>query len=73
MVLQTVVDVSNLFLSIYNHYAVRFPLEILMPLHYSCFQMATRTQNQVVRLTRCLDVLGHTAMLVRVMIEAGYR
>ena len=35
--------------------------------------MATRTQNQVVRLTRCLDVPGHTAMLVRVMTEAGYR
>ena len=38
-----------------------------------CFQMATRAQNQVVRLTRCLDVPGHTAMLVRVMIEMGYR
>ena len=24
-------------------------------------------------LTRCLDVPGHTAMLVRVMIETGYR
>ncbi|XBI00443.1 hypothetical protein VPH35_129470 [Triticum aestivum] len=35
--------------------------------------MASRTQNQVVRLTRCLDVPSHTAMLVRVMIEAGYR
>ena len=38
-----------------------------------CFQMANRVQNQVVRLTRCLDVPGHTAMLVRVMIETGYR
>ena len=35
--------------------------------------MATRSQNQVVRLTRCLDVPGHTAMLVRVMVESGYR
>ena len=35
--------------------------------------MATRDLNQVVRLTRCLDVPGHTAMLVRVMTEAGYR
>ena len=38
-----------------------------------CFQMATHDQNQVVRLTRCPDVPGHTAMLVRVMIEMGYR
>ena len=37
-----------------------------------CFQMANRVQNQVVRLTWCLDVPGHTAMLVRVMIETGY-
>ena len=35
--------------------------------------MATRSQNQVVHLTRCLDVPGHTAMLVRVMVETGYR
>ena len=35
--------------------------------------MATRSQNQVVHLTRCLDVPGHTAMLVRVMVESGYR
>ena len=35
--------------------------------------MATRSQNQVVRLTRCLDVPGHTTMLVRVMVESGYR
>ena len=35
--------------------------------------MATRDLNQVVRLTRCLDVPGHTAKLVRVMIETGYR
>ena len=35
--------------------------------------MANRSQTQVVRLTRCLDVPGHTAMLVRVMIEIGYR
>ena len=35
--------------------------------------MATRDQNQVVRLTRCIGVTGHTAMLVRVMIETGYR
>ena len=35
--------------------------------------MANRVQNQVVRLTQCLDVPGHTAMLVRVMIETGYR
>ena len=34
--------------------------------------MAPRTQNEVVRLTQCLDVPGHTAMLVRVMTEAGY-
>ena len=38
-----------------------------------CFQMANRVHNQVVRLTRCLNVPGHTAMLVRVMIETGYR
>ena len=44
-----------------------------MPLFYIMFQMASRPQNQVVRLTRCLDVPGHTAMLVRVMTEAGYR
>ena len=37
---------------------------------YIMFQMASRPQNQVVRLTRCLDVPGHTAMLVRVMTEA---
>ncbi|XBJ09495.1 hypothetical protein VPH35_014560 [Triticum aestivum] len=35
--------------------------------------MATRSQNQVVRLTRCIGVPGHTAMLVRVMVETGYR
>ena len=35
--------------------------------------MATRDQNQVVHLTRCIGVTGHTAMLVRVMIETGYR
>ena len=35
--------------------------------------MATRSQNQVVRLTRCLDVPGHTAMLVGVMVEIGYQ
>ena len=35
--------------------------------------MATRSQNQVVRLTRCLDVPGHTTMLVRVMVKIGYR
>ena len=35
--------------------------------------MATHSQNQVVRLTRCLNVPGHTAMLVRVMVETGYR
>ena len=35
--------------------------------------MATRTQKQMVRLTRCLDVPGHTAMLVRMMSETGYR
>ena len=61
------------FLSIYSHYAVQFLLEILMPLHYIVFQMTSRTQNQVVRLTWCLDVPGHTAMLVRVMTEAGYQ
>ena len=33
--------------------------------------MATRDLNQVVRLTQCLDVPGHTAKLVRVMTEAG--
>ena len=27
----------------------------------------------MVHLTRCLDVPGHTAMLVRVMVESGYR
>ena len=35
--------------------------------------MATCDQNQVVRLTRCIGVTGHTSMLVRVMIETGYR
>src|SRR3954465_7250300 len=35
--------------------------------------MATRPQNQVVRLTRCIGICGHTAMLVRVMVESGYR
>src|SRR3954471_16317619 len=35
--------------------------------------MATRPQNQVVRLTRCIGICAHTAMLVRVMVEAGYR
>ena len=35
--------------------------------------MATRSQNQLRRLTRCLDVPGHTAMLVRVMVEIGHR
>ena len=35
--------------------------------------MASSNQNQVVRLTQCLDAPGHTAMLVRMMIEAGYR
>src|SRR3954468_16612382 len=35
--------------------------------------MATRPQNQVVRLTRCIDICRHTTMLVRVMVEAGYR
>ena len=62
----------KILLSIYSRYAVQFLLGILM----SCvilFQMATCPQNQVVRLTRCLDVPGHTAMLVRVMTEAGYR
>ena len=32
-----------------------------------------RPSRQVVRLTRCIDVPGHTAMLVRVMMETGYR
>ena len=35
--------------------------------------MANHAQNQVVRLTRCLDVPGHSAMLVWVIIETGYR
>ena len=35
--------------------------------------MASRTTHQVVRLTRCIDVPGHKAMLVRLMIETGYR
>ena len=64
---------SQSFLSIYSRYAVQILLEILMSLYYIMFQMASRPQNQVVRLTRCLDVPGHTAMLVRVMTEAGYR
>ena len=62
-----------LFSSIYNRYGVQILLEILMPCIISCFQMATRSQNQVVRLTRCIGVPGHTAMLVRVMVETGYR
>src|SRR3954468_7802176 len=45
----------------------------LMPCTILCFQMATRPQNQVVRLTRCIGICGHTAMLVRVMVESGYR
>ena len=45
----------------------------LMPLHYSLFQMPARPFRQVVRLTRCIDVPGHTAMLVRMMSVAGYR
>ena len=73
MVLQTVANVSNLFSSIYSRYAVRILLEILIPCIISCFHMATRSQNQVVRLTRCIGVPGHTAMLVRVMVETGYR
>ena len=44
-----------------------------MPLHYSLFQMPSRPSHQVVRLTRCIDVPGHMAMLVRVMMETGYR
>ena len=35
--------------------------------------MATHSQNQVVRLTRCLDVPGHTGMLVQLMVKSGYR
>ena len=66
-------DDSKSFLSIYSRYAVRFLLEILMHVHYLVFQMASRTPHQVVRLTRCFDVPGHTAMLVRVMTETGYR
>ncbi|XBH76977.1 hypothetical protein VPH35_103525 [Triticum aestivum] len=38
-----------------------------------CNQMASCTSYQVVRLTWRIDVLGHMAMLVRVMIETGYR
>ena len=61
------------FSSIYSRYAVRILLVILMLCIISCFQMATRSQNQVVRLTRCIGVPGHMAMLVRVMVETGYR
>ena len=64
---------KSFFPSIYNRYDVQILLEILMPCIISCFQMATRSQNQVVRLTQCLNVPGHTAMLVRVMVESGYR
>ena len=35
--------------------------------------MPGRPSRQVVRLTRCIDVPGHTAMLVRVMSVCGYR
>ena len=44
-----------------------------MPLHYFVFQMSGRIPHQVVRLTRCINVPGHTAMLVRVLTETGYR
>ena len=44
-----------------------------MPLHYLVFQMSGRIPHQVVRLTRCINVPGHTAMLVRVMTDTGYR
>ena len=44
-----------------------------MPLHYFVFQMSGRIPHQVVRLTRCINVPGHTAMLVRVMTETSYR
>ena len=44
-----------------------------MPLHYLVFQMSSRTTHQVVRLTRYIDVPGHTTMLVRVMTETGHR
>ena len=63
----------KILLSIYSRYAVQILLEILMPLYYIMFQMASCPQNQVVCLARCIDVPGHTAMLVRVMTEAGYR
>ena len=36
-------------------------------------QMSSRTVHQVVRLTRGIDMPMHTAMLVRVMTETGYR
>uniref|UniRef100_A0A8I6X335 Uncharacterized protein n=1 Tax=Hordeum vulgare subsp. vulgare TaxID=112509 RepID=A0A8I6X335_HORVV len=35
--------------------------------------MPGRPSRQVVRLTRCIDVPGHTAMLVRMMSVCGYR
>ena len=35
--------------------------------------MSGRPSRQVVRLTRCIDVPGHTTMLVRVMSVYGYR
>ena len=37
------------------------------------FQMSSRTVHQVVRLTRGIDVPGHTTMLVRVMTKVSYR
>jgi hypothetical protein len=69
----TLLNVSKLFSSIYSRYAARFLPGLLMPLHYILFQMSSRTPNQVVRLTRAIDVPGHTAMLVRVMTHVGYR
>ena len=50
-----------------------FAFGALMLLHYSLLQMPGRPSRQVVRLTRCIDVPGHTAMLVRVMSVCGYR
>ena len=64
-------DVSNLCLSIYSCYAARFLPETLMPLHYFVFHISGRIPHQVVRLTRCINVPGYTAMLVRVMTETG--
>src|SRR3954463_4002881 len=37
------------------------------------FQMADLPPRQIVRLTRCIGVRGHTTMLIEMMFFVGYR